>query len=978
MKHIIVIIAFLLSSECLVANTDSYRIMWRADPATSMVIGWNQINGSNAIVYYDTVDHGVNSAAYANSQSVDHTVSAYGMDNKFVRLSGLQANTIYYFIIEDNNSTSQRMYFQTTPNVRTERLSFLAGGDSRNNRLQRQNANLLVSKLKPHAVLFGGDYTQSGTDTQWIEWFQDWQLTIASDGKITPIVATRGNHESSNSEVVDLFDVPNSEVYYRTSFAEDLVSSYTLNTEISIGGSQSSWLQSTLQNDNAVYKIAQYHKPVRSHTSAKAEGTNQYTHWVPLFDQYGMDLVVECDSHTAKSTWPIIADTSPNNDEGFVRDDNNGTVYVGEGCWGAPLRTADDAKSWTRDSGMFNQIKWIFIDLQQIEIRTIRTDNAASVGSVQNNNIFLPPSNLDINNPNNGSVIIIPNEIGGKNSTIANFTECQNLSISGISTELSGLTYNGNTGTLFSVNDSPTEVYELDLDGNMIRTIALNGFIDTEAICYLGNNKFAIVEERLGRIVIVDIPPSSFNTTIQYPGTAGSIDLIGSWIGDGLKGIAFDIHNQRLHIAKEKGNMEIYQIDNLFDELGNTITPISNFNFENLASGYTAYTSEGFTDITALACDFRGHLFVLSNRGESLIELDPMTGQLLSSYNMSTTGLSKLEGVTIFGTSDFFVIGEPSEFVRFSESCTGTAYCSQIVNGDSDVEERDNGIMYVNSSDIELVNDGSRGNQIIGLEFNNLNIPAYAQITTVNIQFTSDNTNSNIDPCLINIKADANPNPVSISTSSNDLTNRITTVNSVLWSPATWTSTLTAGPNQLSPDLTSVLQEVVNASGSSNINSVIFIIDGVGRRTAASANQNASYGAEICIEYTQCIDNDFDGICDSIDNCPITTNPYQDDTDGNGIGDLCETIPISNCARSDSLVLDENKWIGPLVANWYDNPCYWSQETFPDDCDDVIIDLPHSTINIRSGTTAYGYTLEVIKSSILNIELGAGMCIQGI
>ena len=88
-------------------------------------------------------------------------------------------------------------------------------------------------------------------------------------------------------------------------------------------------------------------------------------------------------------------------------------------------------------------------------------------------------------------------------------------------------------------------------------------------------------------------------------------------------------------------------------------------------------------------------------------------------------------------------------------------------------------------------------------------------------------------------------------------------------------------------------------------------------------------------------------MCDLVDNCPNTTNPHQDDADGNGIGDLCEVIPLSNCTRSDSLALDENKWIGPLVANWYDNPCYWSQESFPDDCDDVIIDLPNATINLR-------------------------------
>lgn len=36
------------------------------------------------------------------------------------------------------------------------------------------------------------------------------------------------------------------------------------------------------------------------------------------------------------------------------------------------------------------------------------------------------------------------------------------------------------------------------------------------------------------------------------------------------------------------------------------------------------------------------------------------------------------------------------------------------------------------------------------------------------------------------------------------------------------------------------------------------------------------------------IDDDVDGICDQEDNCPTVFNPFQEDSDGNGIGDECE------------------------------------------------------------------------------------------
>ena len=82
-------------------------------------------------------------------------------------------------------------------------------------------------------------------------------------------------------------------------------------------------------------------------------------------------------------------------------------MYVGEGCWGAPLRNNDDNKIWTRDSGKFNQFKWIFVTKNSIECRTVKTDNAIEVGELSNETVFDMPENIDIWNPTNGAVVKI-------------------------------------------------------------------------------------------------------------------------------------------------------------------------------------------------------------------------------------------------------------------------------------------------------------------------------------------------------------------------------------------------------------------------------------------------------------------------------------------------------------------------------------------------------------------------------------------
>lgn len=406
--RLLIFLALLFISVQTFSKTDKYRLTLRDNPATSVVIGWNQISGTNPVVYYGTTDNKDKWDKYEWNAKPDRTVDFAEMENNFVRLTGLSPNTSYYFVIKDSEGLSKRFWFKTAPIEADSRLSFIAGGDSRNNPTPRRNANLLVSKLKPHAVLFGGDMTSSGTPEQWQEWLNDWQLTISDDGRMYQLIAARGNHEKTNEMIVHLFDVPSEKVYYGITCGNNLVRAYVLNTEISIAGEQTNWLKEDLkENKNARWKIAQYHKPMRPHVSRKAEGNGQYMEWAKLFYKEDVKLVVECDAHAVKTTWPLKPSTGNKSEEGFVRDNKKGTVYVGEGCWGAPLRPSDDAKSWTRDHGSFNQFKWIFIDKNQIEIRTIKVDNAEAVLSVPNDNPFVTPDGLDIWSPENGAVVEI-------------------------------------------------------------------------------------------------------------------------------------------------------------------------------------------------------------------------------------------------------------------------------------------------------------------------------------------------------------------------------------------------------------------------------------------------------------------------------------------------------------------------------------------------------------------------------------------
>lgn len=389
------------------ANTVRFRCMWRDNPATTMVIGWDQITGNNPIFYYDVTDNGQKFDLYKTSKKPDVVMPARGMNNHFVRLTGLKPNTVYYFVVRDNENVSRRFSFKTAPD-KPERISIIAGGDSRNFRDARRSANKLVSKLRPHFVLFNGDMTPDDTAGEWKKWLDDWQETISSDGRIFPVVVARGNHESSNQSLIELFDVSNPNIYYSFNFGGNLLHITTLNTMIPANGEQLTWLEKDLQQSNNItWRFTQYHNAMRPHTKAKPEQDNLVANWAPLFLKHKVQLAIESDSHVAKWTYPIRPSNESGSDEGFIRDDEKGTVYVGEGCWGAPLRDADDDKSWTRNSGSFNQFNWIFVDANKVEVRVVLTDVSEKVGQVKDQNIFEPPVGLSLWSPSNGDVVTI-------------------------------------------------------------------------------------------------------------------------------------------------------------------------------------------------------------------------------------------------------------------------------------------------------------------------------------------------------------------------------------------------------------------------------------------------------------------------------------------------------------------------------------------------------------------------------------------
>ena len=340
------------------AQPKRVRLTWWSNPSTTMAIGW-ALKGPDIpseLCYAPR-------ALWLKNKHFTHCISAQVPIDKdrpvyWVQLNGLSPKTAYQFMIKSENGDSRALWFETAPDKPSD-LLFIAGGDSRNHRNIRRAANRMVAMIAPTAVLFGGDFTARDSKKQWKTWFKDWRLSISEDGRMTPLIPARGNHDSE-LKLSLAWGNAFPQFYYALSFGGDLLRIYTLNSERPAGGEQRAWLERDLEHHrNIRIKFAQYHKPMRPHVQRKSEGDDEYTSWAPLFSKFGLDVAIECDSHVMKVTWPLLYD--PQEEAGFKQSAKVGTTFIGEGGWGAPLRTPNDLKSWTRFSGRLNHFFFIHV-----------------------------------------------------------------------------------------------------------------------------------------------------------------------------------------------------------------------------------------------------------------------------------------------------------------------------------------------------------------------------------------------------------------------------------------------------------------------------------------------------------------------------------------------------------------------------------------------------------------------------------------
>jgi hypothetical protein len=130
------------------------------------------------------------------------------------------------------------------------------------------------------------------------------------------------------------------------------------------------------------------------------------------------------------------------------------------------------------------------------------------------------------------------------------------------------------------------------------------------------------------------------------------------------------------------------------------------------------------------------------------------------------------------------------------------------------------------------------------MRFNGVDIPQGAMIVNAYLQFQVDETSS--VATLLTIEGEDIDNAATFISSTGNISSRTRTAAAVPWSPVPWTTVGEAGPDQRTPNMASVIQEIVNRPGWSDGNSLVVIITGTGTRWAESYDGDPDGAPSLC------------------------------------------------------------------------------------------------------------------------------------
>ncbi len=232
----------------------------------------------------------------------------------------------------------------------------------------------------------------------------------------------------------------------------------------------------------------------------------------------------------------------------------------------------------------------------------------------------------------------------------------------------SGLTFNQDTGTLFTVLNDISLIVELQRDGTPLREIKVHGTDDLEGIAHLEQDYYVVADEQESRLWLLQIKPETREISVS------DANLLKFGIHErgnkNFEGIDWDSLHRRLIVVKERDPKYVMSVVGLYQPDGHKSNQIE---VEYLKQ-YDRALNWSLRDLSSVTYhEQSGHLFLLSDESRLLKQFDA-TGQAMGSlalwkgFHGLNHNVPQAEGVSIDDEGNIYIVSEPNLFYVFKPS----------------------------------------------------------------------------------------------------------------------------------------------------------------------------------------------------------------------------------------------------------------------------------------------------------------------
>jgi len=307
------------------STSDQVMLTWSSDPVTSIDIQWRTDTTveTGKINYREKGSDMVQSVSAEKYRMEDRDLMNDRYINRFTaQLKNLKPGTTYEYQISPQTNWPEKYTFSTS--VRDSSFSFIWTGDTHHSPTISKLLNL-ADQSHPEAAFYSiaGDLVSEGLHrNEWDDLFQFTKDIICRK----PLMAVIGNHDTRQGLGAwmyrELFSYPKNapvgvQQEHTYSFRYKNALFLMIESTASID-SQKVWIEDQLAKSDATWKFAMFHfapynwdEPYPDIQAA----------WVPIFDKYHVDMVMNGHIHYYMRTKPMRGGK-------VVSSYNGGTAYV--------------------------------------------------------------------------------------------------------------------------------------------------------------------------------------------------------------------------------------------------------------------------------------------------------------------------------------------------------------------------------------------------------------------------------------------------------------------------------------------------------------------------------------------------------------------------------------------------------------------------------------------------------------------------